>query len=323
MPAAGGPASNARLDVDEMMRASGSATKTERAREGAGESGGEDPRTRRTRSVRRMKTKGKARVSAAAAGFGVAASAVETRAEVQPGPRRLRARAARSRRTESRDRTIRLTARTCALQSYTTTPSPPCTVTTAAPSAPAEAPLTLPPCRPSVTLEPSPSVAMLTRRIRRRSLCALSPTTRRPRWASGCASRRGGAEGRWDFFFFQVVLVEFLARERSRGFENFLGAANSLQKYETNNGLFWVYFARYMTPRPQRPRPRREVVVVLDRAADSCARQARDSRAQALDVRPRPRDVLVTRARARGDRARRVEFAVRTPVTGIGGAKRI
>lgn len=306
-----------------MMRASGSATKTERAREGAGESGGGDPRTRRTRSVRRMKTKGKARVSAAAAGFGVAASAVETRAEVQPGPRRLRARAARSRRTESRDRTIRLTARTCALQSYTTTPSPPCTVTTAAPSAPAEAPLTLPPCRPSVTLEPSPSVAMLTRRIRRRSLCALSPTTRRPRWASGCASRRGGAEGRWDFFFFQVVLVEFLARERSRGFENFLGAANSLQKHETNDGLFWVYFARYMTPRPQR-RGRGGRLLLFSIERQIRARVRRGTRGHRRSTFDRdPRDVLVTRARARGDRARRVEFAVRTPVTGIGGAKRI
>ena len=136
----------------------------------------------------------------------------------------------------------------------------------------------------------------------------------------------GRRRGKVGFLFFsggRVVLVEFLARERSRGFENFLGAANSLQKHETNDGLFWVYFARYMTPRPQRPRPRREVVVVLDRAADSCARQARDSRAQALDVRPRPRDVLAKRARARGDRARRFEFAVRTPVTGIGGAQRI
>lgn len=255
MPAAGGPAPNARLDVDGTMRANGSATKTERAREGAGESGGGDPRTRQTRSSGRMKTKGKARVSAAAAGFGVAASAVETRAETQPGPRRLRARAARSRRRESRDRTMRLTARTCALQSYTTTPSPPCTVTTAAPSAPAEAPLTLPPCRPSVTLEPSPSVAMITRRIRRRSLCALSPTTRRPRWASGCASRRGGGlrATRWDFFFFQVVRVEFLARKEVAVLRTFLVPQivfKNTKLPETDDGLFRVYFARYVTPRP-------------------------------------------------------------------------
>lgn len=58
---------------------------------------------------------------------------------------------------------------------------------------------------------------------------------------------------RWDFFFFQVVRVEFLARKEVAVLRTFLVPQivfKNTKLPETDDGLFRVYFARYVTPRP-------------------------------------------------------------------------